>query len=253
MKQSLAGADPVGAGSRARTTDDAAGLPGVGALVQALQREKLRTCFLEGPRPLSPARARFCGRARTLATLPVREDVLAEVRSRPKPEDPHRIAIDGVSAGEVLVIDARGNLHAGVVGDLLAERVAAQGGAAIVTDGCVRDTPGFAEIEMPVFSAGRHGGTFANQHLGIAVNVPVACGGALIRPGDYLIGDMDGVVVVPAGMFERIVDAAREQERLDEFLRGKIRGGVPLADAYPPNAELRREYEQYAGSRPADA
>lgn len=216
---------------------------GVGTVVYVLQHAGLYHCFLP-IRPVTPDASQFIGIARTLRTEPMREDVLAARRAKPKSSDPHRIAIDEISPGEVLVVAARGELGAAVLGDLLAARIANRGGAGVVTDGCVRDLPGIRDVGLPVFAAGAHAATFPTRHVAIEVNAPVGCAGVLVNPGDLLVGDDEGVAVVPADRAEEIVDAAVEQESLDAFSLSKIRDGVPLAEAYPLSPALRAEYER---------
>lgn len=215
---------------------------GVGTIVYVLQHAGLNSCF-SPIQPVTPDAARFVGVARTLRTEPVREDVLEQRRARPKPEDPHRIAIDEIGPGEVLVVAARGEMSAAVLGDILAQRIASQGGSGVVTDGCVRDLPGLREVGLPIFAAGVHAATFPRRHLAIEVNVPVGCGGVLVYPGDVLVGDAEGIAVIPAAYVEAIVDAAVEQEFLDQFSLGKVRDGVPLAEAYPLSPELSEEFQ----------
>nr|MDT0662533.1 hypothetical protein [Micromonospora sp. DSM 115978] len=216
---------------------------GVGTVVYVLQLAGLQRCFMPIG-PITPGANRFIGVARTLRTEPMREDVLALRRSQPKASDPHRIAIDEISAGEVLVVAARGDHGSAVLGDLLAQRIATLGGAGVVTDGCVRDLPGIRAVGLPVFAAGAHAATFPVRHVAIEVNTPVGCGGVLIYPGDLLIGDDEGVAVVPAERVDEIVEACLRQEEQDQFSLEKIREGVPLAEAYPLSAALRAEFER---------
>jgi 5-oxopent-3-ene-1,2,5-tricarboxylate decarboxylase / 2-hydroxyhepta-2,4-diene-1,7-dioate isomerase len=225
----------------------AAGSPlaglGVGTIVYCLQTH-LGTggLFMAGVGPVNGP-GPFVGRARTLRCVPTRADVAAEQRRSGVPT-PHRQAIDGISAGEVLVIDARGSREAAVVGDVLAARVQAAGGAAIVTDGCVRDLPALMRLDLPVYAAGVNATLFSTHHLGIAVNEPVACGGVLVLPGDVVVGDAEGVVVVPTQLEEEVARLAREQEDLDAFSVEQIRRGLPVSRAYPLDAELRGEFER---------
>lgn len=223
-----------------------AGLP-VGTLVMNLDRAGFPNCFMKGVAPLTPER-RFVGRARTLRCLPTRPDIVAAQKNAGKPT-PHRAAMDGVSPGQVLVIEARGELGAAVMGDLLAARIKAAGGAAAVTDGCVRDVPALAQIGLPVYAAGANATLFSNRHVAMAIDEPVACGGVLVMPGDVLVGDAEGVVVIPAQMAETIAAAALEMEELDAFLLEKIRQGAPLSRAYPPDGEMLAEYQNYRFSK----
>lgn len=235
----------------ARSTEEsalAALLAGVsvGTLVLQLERLGFPNTFMAGVVPLTPQR-RFVGRARTLRCVPVRPDLLAERRQN-RQADPHRRAIEEIGPGEVLVIDARGNRQAAVMGDLLAARVQAAGGVAVVTDGCVRDTPEIAQLGLPVYAAGAHAGIFGTQHLAADINVPIGCGGVLVMPGDLLVGDAEGVVVIPAARAWEVAERAAAQEAQDAFLREKIRQGVPLARAYPPDEALLAEYHAWVGA-----
>src|SRR3990172_12880508 len=145
--------------SRDTSIDETLSRLPVGPLVRNLDRAGFHNCFLKGVAPLTPER-RFVGRARTLRCLPTRPDVVAAQKSTGKPT-PHRIAMDGISPGQVLVIDARGDRDAAVMGDLLAARIKAAGGVAAVTDGCVRDLPALAQIGFPGFPGGAGGAGFA--------------------------------------------------------------------------------------------
>jgi 5-oxopent-3-ene-1,2,5-tricarboxylate decarboxylase / 2-hydroxyhepta-2,4-diene-1,7-dioate isomerase len=202
----------------------------------------LNGCFMTGVRPVTPASA-FVGRARTLRCLPRRSDIADQIRAEPS-RNGHRVAIDGVSPGEVLVIDARGVLEAAVMGDILAARVQTAGGAGVVTDGCVRDLPGLVKLDFPVYAAGVHASTFGTRHIGIAVNEPVGCGGVLVMPNDILVGDEEGVVVVPAALEQKVADLCAEQDALDAFILPRVQSGAPLAGTYPPSKELRAEFDQ---------
>jgi 5-oxopent-3-ene-1,2,5-tricarboxylate decarboxylase/2-hydroxyhepta-2,4-diene-1,7-dioate isomerase len=193
-------------------------------------------------RPVTSA-TRFIGRARTLRTLPTRSDIV-EAQRGDRLVNAHRQAIDEIGDGEVLVIDARGVREAAVCGDVLARRVEVLGGAAIVTDGCVRDLPGLSRLNLPIFAAGVHAALFGNRHVGIDVNQPIACGGVLVMPGDILIGDEEGVVVVPAHLEQQVADLAREQDQLDSFSLEKIGAGESLSRAFPLDAALRAEFDR---------
>ena len=226
----------------------------VGTLVLNLERLGYPNTFMTGVRPLTPE-ARFVGRARTLRCVPMRPDILAQ-RRQDRAADPHRIAIEEIGPGEVLVVDARGGQRAAVLGDLLAARVQAAGGVAVVTDGCVRDTPEIALLGLPVYAAAAHAGIFGTQHLAADINVPIGCGGVLVMPGDWLVGDAEGVVVIPARLVEQVAERAAAQEAQDVFLREKIRQGVPLARAYPPDEEIQAEYQLWSARQrgaPTDA
>jgi regulator of RNase E activity RraA len=218
----------------------------VGSLVMTLDRAGFHGCFMKGVAPVTPQR-RFVGRARTLRCLPVRPDIV-ERQKRAGSPTPHRMAVDGISPGEVLVIDARGERDAAVMGDMFAARIKAAGGVAAVTDGCIRDAPAVAEVGLPVYAAGVNATLFSNRHVGMAIDEPVACGGVLVMPGDVLVGDTEGVVVIPAHLADSIAAATSETEDLDAFILEKIRQGVPLSRAFPPDEEMRAEYQRLRAS-----
>jgi regulator of RNase E activity RraA len=215
---------------------------GTGNIIYCLEsRLGIRGCFMTGVKPLIPG-AGLTGRARTLRCLPPRTDLVRAQREGGRPS-PQRAAIEGISPGEVLVIEARGELGAAVVGDLLAARVKALGGAGVVTDGCVRDLPGLQALGLPVFSAGVHASTFGNRHLAVAVDVPVCCGGVTVQPGDILVGDDEGVAVVPPELAAELAAMTKEQEDLDAFSLAKIAQGVPLSQAFPMDSAMRAEFD----------
>jgi 5-oxopent-3-ene-1,2,5-tricarboxylate decarboxylase / 2-hydroxyhepta-2,4-diene-1,7-dioate isomerase len=174
--------------------------------------------------------------------------VVAE-QQRDRTQNAHRLAIDQVAPGEVLVVDARGERTAAVAGDLLVARLKAAGGAGLVTDGCVRDKPGMLKLDFPVYAAGYHAVSFGVRHVGIDVGLPIACGGVLVRPGDIVVGDEEGVVVVPAALEQQVAELAAKRDDLDAFVMGKIQQGEPLARVYPPDAATRAEYERSRGQR----
>jgi len=229
-------------GERALALRESLSTIDVGTIIYVLQRAGYFHCFMPIT-PVTPGATRFVGFARTLRTEPAREDMLAQRRGAPKSEDPHRIAIDELGSGEVLVVAARGNLDAGVAGDLLVQRIGVLGGAGLVTDGCVRDLSAIRDVGLPVFANGAHAATFPTSHLAVDVNVPVGCGGVLVVPGDLLVGDDEGIAVVPAALIDSIVEESLEQERVDSFTLAKIKEGVSLAQSYPLNETLRAEYE----------
>jgi regulator of RNase E activity RraA len=134
------------------------------------------------------------------------------------------------------------------MGDMFAARIKAAGGVAAVTDGCIRDAPAVAEVGLSVYAAGVNATLFSNRHVGMAIDEPVACGGVLVMPGDVLVGDAEGVVVIPAHLADSIAAAASEMEDLDAFILEKIRQGVALSRAFPPDEEMRAEYQRLRAS-----
>ena len=182
------------------------------------------------------------GRARTLRFIPMRED-LVKAQYDTVEGRPHRQAIESIEPGEILVIDTGGCMGAGVVGDMFTRRVQARGGTGIVIDGVVRDLVAIREVGLPVFCRGAHGAGINRMLMSVSVNEPVQIGGVPVLPGDILLGDPDGLVVIPPQELEHLVEHGVEHDLQEEFTRLKLADGYPLHRAYPPDEELRKEYE----------
>src|SRR3954447_18222798 len=153
-------------------------------LTGQLQRRGIRSTFLSGLRPTRPE-LRLVGVARTLRYVPLREDLQQTLGGGMNAQ---RRAVEGIGPGEVLVIEARGVPDACTIGDIFVMRAKALGGAGVITDGALRDTPAITDIALPVYHQASHAATLGRHHLPLDVNVPVACAGVLVLPGDVLVG-----------------------------------------------------------------
>ena len=212
-----------------------------------LLKRGFRSCFIAGARPLGEAK-RFAAPAYTLRFVPMRED-LSTPDILGDPAYPARGAIEEVPAGHALVIDARGDLRAGVAGGIVAGRLLDRGCAAIVADGPVRDAAEIAGMALPVYCAGGAAPASIAVHFGADAQVAIACGGVTVLPGDVLVGDADGVVVIPRRLAEEVARDGAEQERLETFLTGKVRSGSPIFGTYPPNEQTLAEYREWLDAR----
>jgi regulator of RNase E activity RraA len=210
-------------------------------IVTSLQQLGYLGQFMTGVRPLTPANS-FVGKARTLRLLPTRPDVVKAMQAD-RARNPNRVAVDQTQAGDVLVIDARGVGNHAVGGDPFAARVKGAGGVAFVTDGAVRNLPGLLALNFPIYAQGVHSSSLNNAHIGISVNEPIACGGVLVLPGDIIVGDAEGVVVVPADLETQVADMSRASEAIDAFSIELLLQGVPMDDAYPLSPARRAEFE----------
>jgi regulator of RNase E activity RraA len=161
-------------------------------------------------------------------------------------------AIESISPGEVLVIDARGEESAGTIGDILALRALRRGAAGIVTDGGLRDSPAVAGLEIPTYYRAPHASVLGTHHYPLETNVPVACAGVLVLPGDVLVGDAEGVVVVPAQLAAEVAEAALEQERREQFAYERVDAGESTRGVFPLADERRAEYEAWLERAAAD-
>jgi regulator of RNase E activity RraA len=209
-----------------------------------LFKRGLRNMFIQGVRPLSKYAANMVGPATTLRYIPAREDIdVAEAFVDPK--HPQRFAIDNIASGHVLVCDCRGDSRAASAGQILITRLAVRGAAGFVSDGGIRDSGPIGAMEMPVFVANPSAPLNLVRHHAVDIDVPIACGEVPVYPGDIIVGDADGVIVLPAAMAEQIAIDATEQELLETFLLSRVAAGAPLPGTYPPNAETRSAYEAW--------
>jgi regulator of RNase E activity RraA len=197
--------------------------------------------FMHDVHPLRPD-LRMAGQALTLRYIPRRED-LDPVGDHDNLTNKQRLAIEAVEAGDVLVIDARGDTRAATLGNILTARVLRRGGTGIVTDGAFRDSPSIKAIDLPTYGRAANANLSNTIHFPSEINVPIACGGVAVLPGDVLIGDADGVVVIPRGLAEDVAQTAAEQEEREKFIYAKILAGSSIVGVYPPNAETLREFE----------
>jgi 5-oxopent-3-ene-1,2,5-tricarboxylate decarboxylase/2-hydroxyhepta-2,4-diene-1,7-dioate isomerase len=231
-----AGLAPLGLPDELRSKLERAPTAG---LAGQLRRRGLDNVVLDGVAPLRPG-ARLVGTARTLRFVPNREDLFT---SHGGGYNAQKRTFDAVEQGEVIVIEARGETGSGTLGDILALRARERGAAGVVTDGGVRDATAVAEI-LPVFAAGHHPALLGRKHVPWESDVTISCGGAVVQPGDVLVGDDDGVVVIPAGIVEEVVDAALAQEAEDAWIADRVAEGHPVAGLFPMDATWRARYEQ---------
>lgn len=201
--------------------------------------------FLGGLRPSRPD-LRMVGYAHTLRYVALREDV-RDVRKGG--EDAQKLAVETVSPGDVLVMEARGEAGAGTIGDILAARVLARGGAGIVTDGGVRDSPSVAELDVPTYFKAPNAASLWLRHIPLDVDVPITCAGTLVMPGDIVVGDAEGVVVLPAALAEGIAHDAVEQEEREAWALERVKHGESIRGVYPISAERRPDYDRWRATR----
>jgi regulator of RNase E activity RraA len=198
--------------------------------------------FLEEIKPLRPD-LKLVGQAYTLRYVPTRPDI-ASAGATDNTTNQQRIAIESVGPGDVLVIEARGNISAGTLGDILATRVWARGAAGIVCDGAFRDTPAVAEVEMPTYSRSQNPNMSGAVHYPVEINGVITCAGVAVLPGDVIFGDAEGVMVIPVDLAEQVANEAVEQEEREAFILEKIRSGSSIHGVYPPNEETLAEFER---------
>lgn len=219
----------------------------VAGLSAQLRKRGLNNVTIDGVRANRPG-ATLVGLAKTLRFVPGREDLFA---SHGGGYNAQKRAFDAVAPGEVIVIEARGESGSGTLGDILALRALSRGAAGIVTDGGVRDYDTVAGIDIPVFSNGAHPAVLGRKHVPWDHDVTIGCGGTTVQPGDVIVGDGDGVIVIPPSLVEEVVDAALAQEDEDAYIAEQVRAGHPIDGLFPMNDEWKDRYDSWRARRQA--
>jgi len=236
-----AGLPPVEAAASVLTPELRAKLEQVpvAGLSGQLRKRGLNNVTIDGVAPMHPG-AKLVGTAKTLRFVPGREDLF---KSHGGGYNAQKRAFDAVGEGEVIVIEARGEAGSGTLGDVLAIRANARGAAGIVTDGGVRDYEAVKAVGIPVYTKGPHPAVLGRKHVPWDVDVTIGCGGTTVQPGDIIVGDADGVIVIPPAIAEEVVDAAIAQEEEDAWVAARVAEGHPVDGLFPMNAQWRERYE----------
>ena len=215
-------------------------------LTTALFKRGLRNTFIQGARPLNPEKCKMAGPAFTLRYIPARED-LDTLAVFQDPHHPQRHAVETIPPGSVMVIDSRGDVRAASAGGILATRMMVRGVAGLVTDGGLRDSPDIAAMDFPAFCRAPSAPTNLAHHHAIDVDVPIGCGDVPVYPGDWVVGDAEGVVVIPAGIVAEIAAEAVEMTAFETYVEEQVAAGRSIIGLYPPNEATRAEYEAARG------
>ena len=212
-----------------------------GTITTMLLKKGIRRCWMQGAMPFAGSGKRVAGPAFTLRFVPVRED-LATPESWSKPIST-RAAIEAMPDGVIAVADAMGVTTAGIFGDILCMRMVKRGVKALVTDGVMRDKAGIIGTNLPVWCAGVAAPASVNGLTFVGWNEPIACGGCAIFPGDVIVADDDGAVVIPQALVDFVAEEGAEHERFEEWLVKEVEKGAQLPGLYPPNEETKKRYE----------
>jgi regulator of RNase E activity RraA len=210
-------------------------------ITTVLLKQGLRNIWMRGPRPQNADQPRLVGPAFTLRFIPARED-LATPAAWSSPRST-RAAIEDMPPGCVVVAGAMGVADAGIFGDILCARMVKRGVAGLVTDGVMRDIAGVRATGLPIWSKGVAAPPSVAGLIFEGWQAPIGCGGVAVYPGDLIVADSDGAVVVPAALVDHVASAGPEQERLEAWIAGEVERGVPLPGLYPPDAATRARYE----------
>jgi len=214
-------------------------------IATCLFKRGLRNQFIQGVTPLKPGKPNMVGEAFTLRYIPARED-LNSVKVFEDPKHPQRVAVEGCPEGAIMVIDSRKNPRAASAGSILVSRLMVRGAAGIVTDGGFRDSAIIAELDIPSFHHSPSAPTNLTLHQAIDINVPIGCGDVAVFPGDVLLGDDDGVMVIPAEIADDIADEAVGMTIFEDFVTAKVFAGQSIIGLYPPtNPQTLKDFEAW--------
>jgi regulator of RNase E activity RraA len=213
-------------------------------LATQLFKRGLRNQVMQGVLRLTPKAPPLVGEAFTLRNIPAREDI-DHVGIHQDPAHPQRKAIEITPPGRVLVIDCRGDARCASAGGILVRRLAVRGAAGLVTDGGLRDTPEISAESFPVYCKAPSAPISLTHQHAVDFNVPIACGGVAVYPGDVIFGDAEAVVVIPRHLADEIGQDAFAQEQLERFVLQEIVSGRPLPGTYPPDEATRARYEEW--------
>lgn len=202
-------------------------------LTTLLFKRGLNKQFIQDVRPIGPLKESMVGEAFTLRYIPARED-LNPISAFRDPSHPQRLAIETCPAGHVMVIDSRKDARAASAGAILISRLMMRGVAGIVTDGGFRDSGEIAALSIPAFHHRPSAPTNLTLHHAIDINVPIGCGDAPVFPGDILVGDADGVVVLPKELAEELAHEAFDMTAFEDFVMERVREGASIRGLYPP-------------------
>jgi regulator of RNase E activity RraA len=208
-------------------------------LCTALFKRGLRNQFIQDVRPLNPDGGNMVGEAFTLRYIPAREDLnpITVFQDRAHPQ---RKAVEECPPGAVLVIDSRKDARAASAGSILVSRLMVRGVAGVVTDGGFRDSPEIARLAIPAYHHRPSAPTNLTLHQALDINVPIGCGDVPVFPGDVVVGDGEGVIVIPAGIADEVADEAVEMTAFEDFVTEQVLNGRSILGLYPATDEQTR-------------
>lgn len=218
-------------------------------LTTALFKRGLRNCFIQGIGRITPNAPPLVGEAYTLRYIPARED-LDHIGVFADRTHPQRKGVEEIPPGHVMVIDSRKDARAASAGGILITRMMMRGAAGVVTDGGFRDTPEIAKLEFPIYAARPSAPTNLIHHHAIDLNLPIGCGDVSVYPGDIIVGDGEGVVVIPAHLANEIAEEAAEMTVFENWVESQVRAGRSTFGLYPPDTATKAEFEAWRAAQP---
>ena len=226
-------------------TKERLGKVSTATLCTALFKRGFRNVYIQGIKLLSkPKTGNLVGPAFTMRSIPARED-LDQISAFDDPNHPQRKAIESVPPGHVLVLDCRQEKRVASGGEILTTRLKVRGAAGLVSDGPVRDSGSLSQMDFPIYCAGGSAPLNLLYHHAIDQNIPIGCGGVAVYPGDIIVGDEEGVVVIPQHLADEVAEACEEQEKMEAFILERVQGGAKLAGTYPPNEDTKAAFAEW--------
>lgn len=217
-------------------------------LTMQLLKRGIKSVWMEGPKPLAEGQDRIAGPAYTLRFIPGREDLSGpEILKRT--DLAQRRAIEECPEGHILVVDALGRIDGAAIGDILATRLHVRGVAGMVSDSNVRDADGVKASNLPVWCPGAAAPASVASLSDGDLQVPIGCGGVAVIPGDWIVCDNDGVVVVPQALAEEVAAGGLEQELHEQFILEQVKHGAAIPGTYPPSEENLAKYQEWKRKR----
>lgn len=213
-------------------------------LTSVLLKHGLRNVFIRNVHKINKGAPRLVGPAYTLRYIPAREDI-DHTGAFVGRSHPQRRAIEECPPGHVLVIDSRKDSTAASAGAILMTRLWMRGAAGVVTDGGFRDTPDIEQLPFAAYHSAPSAPTNLIRHHALDLNQPIGCGDVPVYPGDIMVGDDEGVVVIPAAMAEEVADEAFEQTVFEDFVEERVRAGEGIFGLYPPEAEAEQAFREW--------
>ena len=228
-----------------------------GSLTTELFRRGYMQCFLVGLRPLNKDAARFAGEAYTMRFMPSRpdKDGYETLTPYPNPDNLQWEGVENIAAGQVLMIDSRNDPRAASMGDMLMTRMMVKGVAACITDGSFRDGQEISKLPIAAYCREVVASTRLSYHRVADLQVPVGVADVAVYPGDVVVGDGDGVTVIPRHLAAELADACEARDRFEGYLNLRVAAGEGLYGVYPPTDRTRADYQAWldAGAKPQDA
>jgi regulator of RNase E activity RraA len=213
-----------------------------------LFKRGFRQRFMVGVVPMTPDVPGFAGEAFTMRHIASRED-LDTLDSFRSPDNLQVQAVEAIPSGQVLVIDSRDDISAASMGDMLVTRLMVRGAAGVVTDGAFRDGPIIANLGFAAYARASTATTRITSFHVAGLQEPISCAGVAVYPGDVVVADREGVIVIPRHLADEVAREGIEQEELETWIQKKVKDGAPIVGTYPPGPETKAEFQRWKASQ----